>query len=219
MKYVDKVDQARELIQKEHSRHQKIAVACSFGKDSMVVLRLALDVNPDIPVFSVMTPFKFRETLRYKDMISALWNLNITTFCNNHVGEEFSLYHTNPDACCDMYKVRETKRAVRGLDAWITGLRRTEGRTRIGYQFIEEKDGLVKVNPILDFTELDVWRFLAVNNIPVNPLYRQGYRSLGCEPCSRVEEDEAEMEREGRWSNTIKCGGECGIHSTNLATK
>ncbi len=216
MKFTDKIKEAKELISWTLDKHSRVSVACSFGKDSMVVLHLAQEVNPLVPVFSIMTPFKFKETFTYKGLMERKYNLNIKTYIEPNVEDEYSLFVTNPDACCQRYKVEPTRKAVKGLDAWITGLRRTEGRTRTNYQFVEEKNGLVKVNPILDFTELDVWRYLAINNIPVNPLYSLGYRSLGCEPCSRIEQDESEMERDGRWAGTSKCGGECGIHRTPL---
>ena len=216
MKYTDKVKQAEGMIAEAQKRFPKIAVACSFGKDSMVVLHLALKVDPMFPVFSVMTPFKPRETYAYKQKMAQVWRLNLKTYCDPIVGEGFDLYFTDPDACCQIYKVEQTRKAVKDLDAWITGLRRTEGRTRTDYEFEEDKGGLIKLNPILDFTELDVWRYLAVNEIPVNPLYREGYRSLGCAPCSKKEEDETDLERDGRWANTKKQGGECGIHNHTL---
>lgn len=229
MKFTDKVINARDLITEALSKYENVAVACSFGKDSMVVLHITLQINPGVQVFSVMTPFKFKETFEYKDMIHDMWCLNMRTYIQSRPlgyssasGRGYlgypEIYKEDPDKCCDVYKVDMTKQAIRelNLDAWITGLRRTEGRTRTNYDFIETDKGLVKVNPILDFTELDVWRYLAVNEIPVNPLYKEGYRSLGCEPCSRKEVDENETEREGRWHGTSKCGGECGIHTQVL---
>ena len=185
MRFIDKVDKAKQLI-KEH-KEQKVAVACSFGKDSMVVLHLALQVDPQFPIFSVMTPFKPKETLQYKNYMTNLWRLNIRTYMDSFVGEQFNLYYTNPDACCQRYKVEPTRRAIHelGLTAWITGLRRTEGRTRINYDFVEERDGLVKVNPILDFTETDVWRYLAINQIPVNPLMLKGIGPWDVSPAPR----------------------------------
>jgi len=112
--------------------------------------------------------------------------------------------------------VEMTKKAVKDYNVWFAGLRRDEGRTRTNYDYVEEKNGLIKVNPILDFTEKDIWKYLAINRIPPNPLYREGYRSLGCAPCSKVEQDENETERAGRWQGTSKCGGECGIHTQPL---
>lgn len=222
MKFVDKVKEAKYLIKSTLENYDRVAVASSFGKDSIVVLHLALQVNPHVPVFSVMTPFKFHETFQYKDYLTKLWDLNIETHMRkleeSHLGMETgaSLWIVNPDACCDYYKVVPIQWAVKDLDAWISGLRRTEGRTRTNYDYIEDKGGLTKVNPILDFTELDVWRYLAAYNIPVHPKYKEGYRSLGCEPCSRKEKNEDEMERDGRWQGTSKCGGECGIHTRQL---
>lgn len=219
MNFVTKVANAKELIRQTIKKYPRTSLACSFGKDSMVVLHLALQVNKNFPVFSVMTPFKFRETYEYKDKMTKLWNLNLKTYIMEALSEHVRVtgfWETDPDACCDYYKVKPTRDAVSDLDAWITGLRRTEGRTRTDYEFIENKGGLIKVNPILDFTELDIWRYLAVNQIPVHPLYAEGYRSLGCEPCSRKEDDEQETEREGRWNGTSKCGGECGIHTQTL---
>ncbi|NIQ07550.1 MAG: phosphoadenosine phosphosulfate reductase family protein, partial [Candidatus Korarchaeota archaeon] len=124
--------------------------------------------------------------------------------------------------------VEPTKRAIKGLDAWITGLRRTEGRTRTDYEVFEPSGSaltripgkeiptsLMKVNPILDWTELDIWRYIAINKIPVNPAYQKGYRSLGCKPCTKLVKD-TEPERAGRWRGTSKCGGECGIHTMHM---
>jgi len=213
MNFLQKVDKAKELIQQTLKQYEKVAVACSFGKDSMVVVHLCRSIKPDIQVFSVMTPFKPPETLGYKEGMTKMWGLNIKTYQREDVEP---IYKRDVDACCQYYKVDMTKEAVRGLDAWISGLRRSEGRTRANYDYIEERGGLIKVNPILDFTELDVWRYLAVYHIPVNPLYAQGYRSLGCEPCSRKEVDETETERAGRWQGTKKQGLECGIHSCPL---
>lgn len=215
MKFIDKVEKAKCYID-DYANNYNTAVACSFGKDSMVVLHLALQVKPDIQVFSVMTPHKPAITKMYKATMTLKYNLNIDTYENKFSELDDITCGNSPDTCCSYYKVGPTSEAVHNLDAWITGLRRTEGRTRTDYDYVETRSGLIKVNPILDFTELDVWRYLSINEIPVNPLYKEGYRSLGCEPCSRKEEDETETEREGRWSGTSKCGGECGIHTQAL---
>lgn len=214
MKFVDKVATAKGLIRDTLEKYNT-AVACSFGKDSMVVLHLALEVDPSVKVFSVMTPFKPAITKMYKAAMTLKYDLNLNTLERKSEAPSV-LDGATPEECCQYYKVQPTAEAVYNLDAWVTGLRRTEGRTRTNYDFIEADKGLVKVNPILDFTELDIWRYLAINEIPVNPLYREGYRSLGCEPCSKKEEDESETERRGRWSGTSKCGGECGIHTQVL---
>ncbi len=212
---VDKTEHAKQIISdavKEYG--DKVEVACSFGKDSMVVVHLALQVKPDIRIFTVMTPFKPKETFEYKDQMTQHYNLNIVEYMSKEK-VDFDLPVTNPDECCRILKVEPTKEAVKNLDAWICGLRNTEGRTRKNYQEIEEKGGLIKINPILNWTELDIWRYIAINSIPVHPFYAKGYRSLGCEPCTKLISDD-QLEREGRWLGTSKCGGECGIHTQTL---
>ncbi|NQV04627.1 MAG: phosphoadenosine phosphosulfate reductase family protein, partial [Candidatus Omnitrophica bacterium] len=129
------------------------------------------------------------------------------------------LYETDPDRCCDILKVEPVKRAVEemGVTCWVTGLRCTEGRTRTDFKEVEERDkDLVKLNPILIWKEREVWQYLALYEVKVNPLYGEGYRSLGCEPCTKITNDD--NERAGRWIGTSKCGGECGIHTRPLKT-
>jgi phosphoadenosine phosphosulfate reductase len=127
------------------------------------------------------------------------------------------LYKTDPDACCNAYKVEPVKKAIEEMkvDCWITGLRCTEGRTRTDFKEVEERDkGLIKLNPILLFKEREIWQYLAVYSVPANELYKYGYRSLGCAPCTGITADD--NERAGRWIGTSKCGGECGIHTRPL---
>jgi phosphoadenosine phosphosulfate reductase len=124
-----------------------------------------------------------------------------------------AIYETDPDECCRLLKVDPTAVAVRNLDAWITGLRNTEGRTRVDYQEVENKGGLIKINPILTFTEAEIWRYMATRSIEPHPWYKKDYRSIGCAPCSNPG---GHLERDGRWKDTSKCGGECGIHTQRL---
>ncbi len=234
----EKVASARALIKDAVDKYglSKIAVACSFGKDSMVVTHIAKEMFPKIPVFSVMTILKPLDTIKYLVKMNRAMNLDVTVYFvgpfgfhdfedvrvvymdgslfdkeNAEVGGK--LYEVNPDRCCDLLKVVPTKEAVKSLDAWICGLRNTEGRTRVDYREVAEKGGLIKVNPILSFTETDIWKYLATGGIEPHPWYKKGYRSLGCQPCSSPGGD---LERDGRWKGTSKCGGECGIHTKSL---
>lgn len=211
---VGKIEHSRKLIREALDKHRRISVAVSWGKDSMVLLHLATQVKPDMPVFTVVTPFKPKETLEFKDRITKEWKLNIKEYMSKEEPIP-GLWKTDPDECCRIFKVEPTKEAVEDLDAWISGLRKTEGRTRQDYEEIEKRGNLIKVNPILEWTELDIWRYSALYNVPQNPLYRKGYRSLGCAPCSTIVDDD-EPERAGRWIGTSKCGGECGIHTKTL---
>ena len=127
------------------------------------------------------------------------------------------LYETDPDRCCDLLKVEPIRRAIEEMhvSCWVTGLRCTEGRTRVDYREVEQRDeGLIKLNPILIWHEREIWQHIALEKVDVNPLYAEGYRSLGCGPCTRITTDPDE--RAGRWIGTSKCGGECGIHTRPL---
>lgn len=214
MNFKDKVQLASGYITHGLEVYKRVAVACSWGKDSMVLLDLARRIKPDIPVFTVVTPFKPKETNMFREQITKLWNLNLKMYQSNAEVIE-GLWKTDPDSCCLVFKVQPTKEAVENLDCWFTGLRNNEGETRKEYAFIETKGGLVKINPILNWTETDIWKYSALFNVPQNPLYKQGYRSLGCKPCTGIIDD-SEPERAGRWMGTKKLGGECGIHTQTL---
>jgi len=242
VKMEDKIEHAKKLIEDAIRDYPKIAVACSFGKDSMVTVHLAREVDPEIKIFSVMTQFKPRETFDYLRLMNEKMNLRTIVYMvadsvpqalqdgslevrllptkefkqkasqiETHNGRK--IYEVDPDECCRLLKVEPTKVAVSDLDAWITGLRCTEGRTRVDYQEVEEKGGLIKINPILTFTEAEVWRYIATRGIQPHPWYGKGYRSIGCAPCSGPG---GELERDCRWRGTSKCGGECGIHTQRL---
>ena len=210
-----KINRSLKLIADAVERYPDIAVFSSFGKDSTALMHLCLRVNPRIQIISIMTPYKFRETFEYKDYITEKWNLKIKTYESPLVQSNGNLYEKDPEGCCNYYKVEPTKRAIKDfkLDAWISGLRGTEGHTRKFLDEIEVRDGLVKINPMLKWTEADVWLYPSVNNISPHPLYMQGYRSLGCKPCSQ---HYTATERGGRWQGTNKEAGECGIHTQSL---
>jgi phosphoadenosine phosphosulfate reductase len=216
-----KVIHSLNVIAEALDNYKNIALFSSFGKDSIVTLHLTRRINPSIKVVSIMTPYKFQETRNYKDYITKLWKLNIATYEAPLVtasNEKRNLYEENVERCCNYYKVEPTKQAIKDLqlDAWISGLRNTEGHTRQFTEEIEVKDGLVKINPILKWTEAEVWLYHAMNAIPPHPLYYKGYRSLGCEPCSLPYQP---TERGGRWKGTDKECGECGIHSKSLVSQ
>jgi len=246
----EKVAHAKKLIEDAVRKYKRTAVACSFGKDSLVTVHLAREVDSHIPVFSIMTPYKPRETFKYLKTMNRQMNLDVAVyivsdsipeaFQNNNLNvrllpnEEFlqtaskiknetgrEIYDVNPDECCRLLKVKPTKIAVRDLDAWICGLRNTEGRVREDYQEVEGRGELIKINPILTFTEEEVLQYLQDHKIPLHPWYTtelldgRKYRSLGCAPCTKPIL-EVQLERDGRWQNTSKCGGECGIHTQRL---
>lgn len=214
--FADKVDRSLGLIREAYEQYgDRLVVANSLGKDSVVVWHLAKRVSPDIRGFIVTTRHKPPETVQFMNqMVGQYPELKVFS-ADEPVPDD--LYRTDPDRCCDILKVRPTRRAIEEMNAacWVTGLRCTEGRTRTNFREIEERDpGLVKLNPILLWHEREVWQYVAIHGVPVNPLYAQGYRSLGCAPCTCIAT--GPNERAGRWVGTSKCGGECGIHTRPL---
>ncbi|MHC4640799.1 MAG: phosphoadenylyl-sulfate reductase [Planctomycetota bacterium] len=216
LNFAQKVERSLELIEQACTEHgDGLVVANSLGKDSSVVWHLAQRVNPQIRGFIVTTRYKPAETVDFMHAeVARCPELKI--FRNDDEISE-KLYTHDPDRCCDILKVQPTRQAIKemGASCWVTGLRCTEGRTRTNFKEIEERDiGLIKLNPILIWYEREVWQYLALNNVPVNPLYSKGYRSLGCWPCTKIAQ--GKDERAGRWIGTSKCGGECGIHTKAL---
>ena len=216
LNFAEKVDRSLALIREAYEEYgDRLSVANSLGKDSVAVWHLAKRVSPEITGFVVTTRFKPAETVAFMEE-TVLEYPELRVFQSDAVIAD-KLYETAPDQCCDALKVEPTRRAIRELNVgcWVTGLRCTEGRTRTDFQEIEERDaGLLKLNPILIWHEREIWQYLAIHQVPVNPLYALGYRSLGCAPCTKI--STSPDERGGRWLGTSKCGGECGIHTRAL---
>ena len=216
LNFKEKVNRSLALIDEAYKKYKDgLVVANSLGKDSLAVWDLAKKVSPDIRGFVVTTRFKPKETVEFMHKMVA--RFPETRVYKNDVEIPDKLYETDPDKCCDILKVEPTRKAVEDMHVtcWVTGLRCTEGRTRTDFREVEERDkGLIKLNPILIWKEREVWQYLALYGVDVNPLYAEGYRSLGCWPCTKIATDD--NERSGRWIGTSKCGGECGIHTRSL---
>ena len=217
LNFAEKVNRSLSLMERAYREFgDGLVVANSLGKDSSAVWHLAKRVNPRIRGFIVTTRFKPVETKKFMaEEVASYPELKV--FSNDEVEIPDKLYATDPDKCCEVLKVQPTRQAIRemGVSCWVTGLRCTEGRTRTDFKEIQELDkGLIKLNPILTWYEREVWQYLALNRVNVNPLYLKGYRSLGCSPCTKIAQ--GADERAGRWIGTSKCGGECGIHTKPL---
>ena len=216
LNFREKVERSMALIRAAYEKYgDGLVVANSLGKDSVAVWDLAKRVNPQIRGFIVTTRYKPEATKKF--MAGEIKKYPELKVFESTKEIPDKLYLTDTDQCCNILKVEPTRQAVKEMKVkcWVTGLRCTEGRTRTDYKEVEERDkGLIKLNPILIWKEREVWQYLALYGVPVNPLYKEGYRSLGCEPCTRITSDE--NERSGRWIGTSKCGGECGIHTRPL---
>ncbi|MFH1615967.1 MAG: phosphoadenylyl-sulfate reductase [Planctomycetota bacterium] len=216
LNFAEKIQRSLDLIDRAYQEYgDSLVVANSLGKDSSVIWHLAKKVSPKIRGFIVTTRFKPAETKQFMaDEVGRYPELKV--YSNDEEIPD-KLYETDPDRCCEILKVQPVRQAVQEMNVkcWVTGLRCTEGRTRTEYKEIEELDkGLIKLNPILIWYEREVWEYLALYKVDVNPLYGKGYRSLGCAPCTKIAQ--GVDERAGRWIGTSKCGGECGIHTKPL---
>jgi phosphoadenosine phosphosulfate reductase len=173
-----------------------------------VLIDLATKVDPGIEVVFIDTGYHFPETLETVETVRRRYGLNLKMMTVAAHDEE--LWKVDPENCCSAVKVGQLDRALAGKAAWMSGLRRTEAATRAGAPIVaRDLRGLVKVNPIAAWDELDVQGYIADHDIPVNPLLLQGYPSIGCQPCTQKPVD-SDDPRSGRWTGRSKT--ECGLH-------
>lgn len=204
---------------REHMEHaQRACLTSSFQAEDVVVLHMALEIQPRIPVLFLETGYHFPETLVYRDRIASEWNLNLVVVEPEQsvAAQEAQfgiLNQTAPDRCCGLRKVEPLFRALDSYSTWVTGLRREQSKSRAHLQtheFFKLPSGriLAKLSPLAEWTTRDVWHYAEQHSIPLLPLYEQGYTSIGCAPCTSLPFD-ANDPRSGRWSGRKL---ECGIH-------
>jgi phosphoadenosine phosphosulfate reductase len=182
-----------------------------------VLAHLAATIAPGIDVVFLDTGYHFAETIGTADAVSATIPINLVTVRPDlSVAEQDETYGkdlwvTDPDQCCALRKVAPLKRSLQGYDAWATGLRRDETRNRVIAPVIgwDDQKQKVKVSPLARWTQVDVDKYIAANDILVNPLLYDGYPSIGCWPCTR-RVPPGDDPRSGRWAGLAKT--ECGIH-------
>ena len=186
--------------------HPHLALTASMT--DAVLIDLAVKVEPSIEVVFIDTGYHFPETLDTVETVRRRYGLNLRMMTVPHHDEE--LWKVDPENCCSAIKVGQLDRALMGKEAWMSGLRRAESPTRAEAQILSlDLRGLVKINPIANWTDLDVQGYIADHDVPVNPLVHQGYPSIGCQPCTHPVA-EGEDPRSGRWVGSDKT--ECGLH-------
>lgn len=202
----------------------QLAIVTSFQGEGMVLLDMAVKIDPSIRVITVDSGRLHEETYAFIDVIRKHFDIKIDVYSPD--GDEvrrlvtqrgMNLFYesvTNRMMCCQVRKVRPLQRALQGVGAWITGLRRDQWASRVNIRKIEldhDHDAIVKLNPLADWMEDEVKDYLAKNNVPQHPLYSQGYVSIGCAPCSRAIQP-GENPRAGRWWWETDAPKECGMH-------
>lgn len=203
----------------------RVAICTALQIDGMAILDMAWRIDPKVRVFTVDTGRLPDETHQLLDCVREHYGLELDIRSPDTVQVERLIAEYGPDLfygsvrnrlrCCEVRKVNPLLKALNGLDAWITGLRRDQWATRSNIRKIEidhDHGGIVKVNPLADWTEDEVWEYVRSNNVPYNALYDQGYKSIGCAPCTRPVPEGADA-RAGRWWwESAGAPKECGMH-------
>jgi len=173
-----------------------------------VLIDLAVKVDPGIEVVFIDTGYHFPETLATVEEVRRHYGLNLRMM--TVARQEEALWEADPENCCSAVKVGQLDRALAGKQAWMSGLRRVEAANRVTTPtIVRDLRGLVKINPIVTWSDADVQGYIADHGVPVNPLTQQGYPSIGCMPCT-TPVAEGEDARSGRWRDSDKT--ECGLH-------
>jgi phosphoadenosine phosphosulfate reductase len=204
---------AQELVGDHHA-----CLTCSFQAEDVLLAKLALELDPNIPILFLDTGYHFAETYAYREQIAAGWRLNLINLIpEKTVAEqeaEFGLLHQiAPDQCCKLRKVEPLFKAVGEYRIWLTGLRREQAKSRAA---LEESSlftlpggrQVLKLAPLAEWSTRDVWQACELLSVPLLPLYARGYSSIGCEPCTTLPLDPNDP-RSGRWAGRKV---ECGIH-------
>lgn len=201
---------------------KRVAISSAFGPEGMAVIDMAARLRgADFRLFTLDTEFLFPETYALMERIEQKYGVAIERVYPALSPAEqerihgAALWARDPDRCCNLRKVEPLRQKLGELGAWITSIRRDQTSARAGALKIEwdAKFGLVKINPIADWTKEQVWRYVRSHDVPSNPLHDRGYPSIGCTHCTRSI-GPGEDDRAGRWSGFAK--NECGLHVVKI---
>jgi phosphoadenosine phosphosulfate reductase len=202
----------------------KIAFASSFGLEDQVIIDMIASIDKYAEIFTLDTGRLFPETYNLISETQKRYNIKIKIFFpdNEHVEKMviekgINLFYDNVEnrrLCCNIRKVRQLERALKGLDAWICGIRKEQSVSREDSQMFEwdDNNNLININPLVNWTWTQVWEYIKKHNVPYNPLHDKGYMSIGCQPCTRPVKQGEDI-RSGRWWWEYYEHKECGLHS------
>jgi len=198
-----------------------LAILTSFQREGVVIMDLALAVSPDIPVVTIDTGRLPRETFEMIDALEARFGIKVERIQPDpaEVGEMVEMHGLDlfrdgvPKRmlCCNVRKVRPLAERMRGMAAYLTGIRRGQNAERAEVEAFDRGSSPVRVSPLVDWSAEEVLAYTREHGLPEHPLYSRGYTSIGCEPCTRAV-SEGEDERAGRWWWEIDAAKECGLH-------
>jgi phosphoadenosine phosphosulfate reductase len=198
----------------------RLLMATAFGAEGCCLLHMLAEIDPGVKVINLNTGYQFPETLDLRERIKDRYGIEVEYIRPELPVAEYEAAHggplhgLRPDQCCHDRKVLPLRRAMARIAplAWISAIRKdqTENRaTTAGVVQWDAKFDVVKVNPLLNWTKKEVWKFITGHDVPYNPLHDQNYPSIGCWPCTRAVQP-GEDDRAGRWAGKVK--KECGLH-------
>lgn len=210
--------QPQEILEEALRRIPNLTLACSFGAEDMVLLDMLMEIDRAANVFYLDTNVLFQETYDLRDRAVEKYGIQnlrqvlpAMTLAEQAKAHGDALWTRDPGQCCSIRKVQPLQRVLADYDAWITGIRRDQAPTRANAKVFEwdAKFGMVKVNPLVRWTEGEVWQYIKQNHVPYNPLHDHNYPSIGCLHCTRPVKP-GDDPRSGRWAGFDKT--ECGLH-------
>jgi phosphoadenosine phosphosulfate reductase len=216
------LESTRALLQRAVKEYQDVVYSNSLGVEAMVLTDIICNEVPAIQIFTLDTGRLHDETLALLDRLERRYQRRIAVFYPEAAQVEqyvrdngingFYLGLGERQSCCQIRKVEPFKRAIAGHKAWITGVRREQSAERAHGEAIawDERYGLWKISPMLEWTDQDVWAYIKARNLPYNPLHDKGFPSIGCAPCTRAVESDADP-RSGRWWWENPDSRECGL--------
>jgi len=215
---------AEEILEKALELFgNKVSFATSMGAEDQVITHMLAKISKSANIFTLDTGRVFPETYDLLHRTVNRYGLQIKSYYPDTMQVEemvnskgINLFYEsieNRKLCCHVRKIVPLRRALTGMDAWITGLRREQSVTRTDIKIVEwdAGNGLIKINPLLEWSEEQVWDFIKNNSIPYNKLHDQGFPSIGCQPCTRAIEKGEDL-RAGRWWWELPESKECGLH-------
>src|SRR6266571_5424402 len=229
MNLADRTSELIARLKQIEANQSPAAFACSFGAEDMVLLdAIAAAKARTIEVFTLDTGRLPEETHALLETVRAKYSIAIRTYFPHAAAVETWIGQNGPNAfyksvaqrqqCCHIRKVQPLARALAGKKSWITGLRREQSQARqtLQSEAWDDANGLIKINPLLEWSNDDVWAYIHANRVPYNALHDRGYPSIGCAPCTRAVQP-GEDSRAGRWwwESSSK---ECGLHRPEVVT-
>ncbi len=220
-----KLDGVRAILALSLTTGSNACLTCSFQAEDVLLAKLAIALDPTIPILFLDTGYHFAETYAYRDRIAAEWRLNLINLLPAQTvaeqeDEHGLLYQSAPDKCCKARKVDPLFKALADYKIWLTGLRREQASSRAALEesalfALPGGQQVLKLAPLAAWTTRDVWQACEQLEIPLLPLYELGYSSIGCEPCTTLPLDLNDP-RSGRWAGHKV---ECGIHIEGAPAK